>query len=49
MDLKLTLQKKTADECQRMVNLKLDTARTEEREISQIHSVRPSKKNLKVF
>ena len=48
IDSKLTLQK-IAEECQRMVNLKLDTVRTEERDISQIHSVWPSKEKYKRF
>ena len=32
-----------------MVNLKQDTARIEERDMSQIYSVRPSKENMNVF
>ena len=48
MDSKLTLQK-IAEECQRMVNLKLDTARIDERDISQIYSIRPSKEKQKIF
>ena len=38
MDSKLTLQN-IAEECRHMVNLKLASARTEEKDISQIHSV----------
>ena len=48
MGSKLTLQK-IAKECQRMVNLKQNTARIEERDISQIHSVRPYKEKYKCF
>ena len=48
MDSKLTLQKIT-EECQRMVNLKLDASRIKERDISQILSVRPSKEKHKRF
>ncbi len=38
-----------AEEYQHMVNLKLDTAGIEERDISQIHSVEPSKVKYKCF
>ena len=48
MASKLTLQK-IAEECQRMLNLKQDTARTEERDILQIYSDQPSKEKYKPF
>ena len=48
MDTKFTLWK-LAEERQRMVNFKLDTTRTEEGNISQTHSVRPSKEKYKCF
>lgn len=49
MDSKLTFQK-IAEECQRIVNLKLDTLRIEKKDNSQVHSVQPSKrKNYKRF
>ena len=51
MDPKLTLQK-MVEECQRIVNIKLDAARIEERDILYVHNVRPFKrkeKNIDVF
>ena len=38
MDPKLTLQK-IAEECQHIVNIKLDTVRIEERDISHVRNV----------
>ena len=48
MDSKLTFQK-IAEESQHMVNLKLDTARIGEWDISQIHNIQPSKEKYKRF
>ena len=45
MDPKLTLQK-VAEECQQIVNIKHNTARIEERDISQVHTVRPLKNRI---
>ena len=43
MDPKLTLQKIT-EACQRIVNIKLDTASIEKRNISNVYDVRTFKK-----
>ena len=48
MDSKLPLQKKKK-KSQNTVNLKLDTARIEERDISQIHISDHLKKSINIF
>ena len=45
-DLKLTL-KNIAEECQRIINLRHDTAKIEERDTSHIHCVEKKKKKKK--
>ena len=38
--------KLTPEECQHIVNIKLDTARSEERAIARVNNVRPFKKEI---